>query len=362
MAITVFSKTLNRELDLEKLSEFYEENIKNDSFLDFRSFVSSDVLCPSCRVDGAILVVSPDSKRQKHVTFKNLKGQSAHLENCDLANSLEKTDVTLGVELKSKENIEVTRVIRKYICAGIELNFFDQSDIEKMRDWTLEMRSKKDFLVEDNLHYLNLLHFLVIRSDRNRYRYTTNPQPKELAPKDIEIEVYKSLAHKIETPEIPVEYQDLASYKTVVKKAISLIKSKKGTYCFDPTILDKKYKTALHLSLSVIAGNKTLREKLGIRGKSKPIMAYCSLLLFVSDWDGKKALEKHKKIMNLKEVRDDLSGNVIGGEHPFSDYDAWKLLKFVSNMNEKSEWFNNIEEDFLHEKLRMQSIHSALTK
>jgi len=361
MAITVFSKTLNRELDLEKLNEFYEENIKDDLFLDFRSFVSSDVLCPSCRVDGAILVISPDSKRQKHVTFKNSKGQSAHLENCDLEKYLEKTDTTLGVELKSKENIEVTRVIRKYICAGIELNFFDQSDIEKMRNWTLEMRSKKDFLVEDNFHYLNLLHFLMIRRDRNSYRYTTNPQPKKLAPKDIEIEVYKSLAHKIETPEIPSEYQELASYKTVVKKAISLIKSKKGTYCFDPTILEKKYETVLRLSPSVMA-NKTLRDKLGMRGKSKTIMAYCSLLLFVSDWDGKKALEKHKEIIKLKEVKDDFSGNVIGGEHPFSDYDAWKLLKFVSDMNEKSKWFNNIEEDFLNEKLRMQSIHTVLIK
>ncbi|HHN8710730.1 TPA: hypothetical protein ACP6WH_004913, partial [Escherichia coli] len=83
MAITVYSRTFKKELDMVQLLNHYSsDNALN--FSDFKEFVAFDAECPICNVSGAIVVSEGYSKRtnkivsQSHFSFRTKDGTDAH--------------------------------------------------------------------------------------------------------------------------------------------------------------------------------------------------------------------------------------------------------------------------------------------
>lgn len=81
MAITVYSRTFKKELDIVQLLNLYSSNnVLN--FSDFKEFVAFDAECPICNVSGAIVVSEGYSKTtnkivsQSHFSFRKKTEQT----------------------------------------------------------------------------------------------------------------------------------------------------------------------------------------------------------------------------------------------------------------------------------------------
>lgn len=368
MPITAFSKAFRRELDVKQLEDLHKEFLEEKNLEpNFRNFVESDVECPCCNVFGGKVISegisSKTGKRvkQTHFAFRNFDGGDAHLIFCDYYTGVDRqnqatneSNITIG-----KSNDVVTAEIRKYVCAAIEQCIFTQSDIRDMRQWFLEVRSNQDFPIEESYHHLNILQKMATR------RYSNRDRNLDLGIKynqdfDLESAIYKSLAHKLDLPEIPTDnpiLKQILSRNTIIKKAISISKKDHGLYGFDRETLEEKYRLAKRLSGTIIVKNSLLIEKLGFNSKNSNnyVMAYSAILLFVSDWNIENAYQKHFLISQVNQINDDTLGNVIG-LNPFIHYDAWIALKFVSEWKKK---LNDIDLDaeFIKEKDRLKAIY-----
>lgn len=366
MAITAYSKTFKRELDVEQLKRLCNNHLKEKNFAEF---VKIDIECPCCGVIGARVVnesISPISNiavKQAHFAFNNNNGVDAHLLFCDYYSG---QDGLIQVEKDSFINLsksgnEVTEAIRKLVCSAIYHNYFNQLDIRNMRKWFYDMRSNQDILVEYSKHQLNVLRKSIVRSKRNVEEYVVDRELLKNDWFDLDDEVYESLATKFL---FPYDIRDInglnyiLSRKSIIKKAISLSKKNHGMYEFDRSRLDEKYKLATRLSLRIIDHSEFFYQKLG-RSVAKarannPLMAYSATLLFVNDWDFKKSCQMHLDI-TLSTYVDENLGNTIG-LNPFIHYDAWIALGYSSKWSKRHTEFD-FESEFEKEKERLKILY-----
>ncbi|MFW6511846.1 hypothetical protein [Acinetobacter baumannii] len=366
MAITAYSKSFKRELDVEQLKRLFNDHLKDKNFAEF---VKIDIECPCCGVVGARVVnesISPISNiavKQAHFAFKNNNGVDAHLLFCDYYSG---QDSLIHVEKDSVINLsrsgnEVTEAIRKLVCSAIYNNYFNQSDIRNMRKWFYEMRSNQDILVEYSKHQLNVLRKSITRSKRNDEKYIVDKELLKNDWFDLDEEVYESLATNFM---YPYDIRDInglnyiLSKKSIIRKAISLSKKNHGMYEFDRSRLDEKYKLATRLSLHIIDHSEFFYQKLG-RSVAKarannPLMAYSATLLFVNDWDFKKSCRMHLDI-TLSTYVDENLGNTIG-LNPFIHYDAWIALSYSSKWSKRHIGFD-FETEFEKEKERLKILY-----
>jgi hypothetical protein len=371
MAITAFSKTFNREVDVKQLHNLHQKFEKDLRLVpDFRKFVESDIECSCCNISGArivnegVSITTQKIVKQAHFAFKGKNEGDSHLVFCDHYTGLDRQDQTTNdcsFKIRKSGNA-ITEIVRKYVCKAIEQGIFLQSDIRDMRQWFLSVRSREDFFIKRSQHHLSLLRETILRFENNKDQYIVDMSIVNSDLFDIDNEVYKSLAYKITPPKLPTDRRNLKHVLTrraIVKKAISISIKDHGIYGFDRSFLEDKYILTTQLSMKIIDLNPLLKSKIGnsiskTRGNN-PIMAYSAILLFISKWDIEKAYEKHILISNITSIKDENLGNIMG-LNPFIHYDAWVALKFVS------EWRTNLndfdmDEEYTKEKSRLQAIY-----
>ena len=366
MAITAYSRSFKRELDVSQVKNLFQ---KIQSDIDFSEFIKVDIECPCCGVIGARVVsesISPTTNlavKQAYFAFKNDSGVDAHLlyfvYYAGQENRLH-TDKESIINLSRSGN-EITEAIRKLVCSAISNNYFNQIDIRNMRQWFYDMRSNQDFLVVSSKHQLNVLRKTIVRDKRNTDEYKVDKDLLKYEWFDLDNEVYESLATKFPFPYKVKEINGLNyifSKKSIIKKATSISNKNSGLYEFDRYRLDDKYKLATRLSIHIINNDKFFFHKIGSSvakaRANNPLMAYSATLLFVNDWDYKKSCTMHNDII-LSSTEDFNLGNTIG-LNPFIHYDAWLALRFTSN------WMKNFpdfdfDSEFLKEKQRLKEIY-----
>ncbi|WP_411691843.1 hypothetical protein [Acinetobacter gandensis] len=371
MPITAYSKTFKRELQVSQLEDLHSQFVEQLKLNpDFRLFVKDDVECPCCNISNGIVVregvSSKNNKvvKQAHFSFRNNEDQDAHLKFCDYYNGVDKLKTYTNnciVEFKDSD-LATTEIIRHLICAAIENDIICQSDIRDMRNWFLNIRSKKDIYLEDSSIILNTLHQMTLNEHFSKsryipvYAYEADPNFK------LELEVYRSLSHNLEKdllPERESQIYTLLKLKTFINKAITISKKDHGLYSFDRTLLEPEYKKTIHVSYKIILSIPELSKKYGRSilekaRKNNAFMAYSALLLFTSNWDINEALLKHEKIYNIKDINDLNLGNTIG-INPFLDYLSWTLLKYIHELRVKNK-INNVNHLYENEKNKLKTL------
>lgn len=177
MAITVFSKKLDRELDVLQYFSMLDHDLKNDPELNYisdveRLNVKEDVICPSCGVENAIIVSGArnsrnQSIRQPHFRFTDENGNDSHHEYCDLKTIKPFKDMTSSYEsfLHQKTNSHLTSVIGEIISSALTNGIIKVSDMINFRQWHFNI--KKDNVVQVLFNPEKLFPYGVYKSRKN---------------------------------------------------------------------------------------------------------------------------------------------------------------------------------------------------
>ena len=66
--------------------------------------------------------------------------------------------------------------------------------------------------------------------------------------------------------------------------------------------------------------------------KTKYLLAFAALLLFISEWELNTAVGKLARIVSASVPLDETLGNVMG-LNPFHDFEAWAMLKILRELS-----------------------------
>ncbi|CDX18249.1 conserved hypothetical protein [Mesorhizobium plurifarium] len=113
-----------------------------------------------------------------------------------------------------------------------------------------------------------------------------------------------------------------------------------GDAHLDRTKLRPYYEAAISLCTFVAANGGIdfgKRQPKIYRWKGAPtaLLALCTLVLFVSDWDMNAAIAAFAKLLSAPEPSDVALGNVIG-LNPFHEHGAWRLVTASGEIAAKS--------------------------
>jgi hypothetical protein len=371
VAITVYSKRFKSELDKEQLESLYLKIVSSD--LDgFRVFVNEDAECPMCNVTGAHYVSEGYSRltnkkiKQAHFAFRKPDGADAHKVFCDHYNGPDKIRDSGGEAFIKfgKDGSEVTVLVREIVCRGIEHKVFNQTDIRNMRKWFSDLRESGSLVISYSPHVINLLRAsFYSQGDSGKYEVQEGKQYESWF--NINDEVYKSLRYKYPSFfNIDLNTKEnnplMRLYSnTLARQAHRLVIKDKGLKIFDRRELNDKYVAAMHLSTTITKQYDFLRRKFSTPlsiTRNNQLLALSALLLFVSDWDEKIAVEKFNMLANAEASIIPNAGNVIG-MNPFIHYDAWKIIHRVQDLIDSLPDFSNLDEEFQSEKLRLSELY-----
>lgn len=368
MSKTAYSKIYSREVDVEQLLALYGNhsiedsiNILKDIPDHIRQMVSLDIQCPSCGVEGAVLVSGAKSKstakslRQAHFRFTSNSNEDAHRPFCEFSPSdNDSPNVSELIDFGSARSHE-TRVIRDMVCKGIEAKIFDQSDIRAMRQWFFDLKSANTYRLTASVDTLTFLYHLAV----------TNPHDSFIHhPSHASIPGFNwKYAARLKMTQINSDLIKATQGFSLLNnkaEASKLINRYKDTEVFNVEPLEPYYDKTIELCTF-------LARALGFPAKAwvnyrwgkvpSALLAFCSLLLSVSAWEINNSIQKLALILESPEPQSSLHGNVIG-LNPFTDYSAWKAIKKISELESKFETHfdfnteleiieNNLKEEYL---------------
>lgn len=371
MAITVYSRTFKKELDIVQLLNLYSSNnVLN--FSDFKEFVAFDAECPICNVSGAIVVSEGYSKTtnkivsQSHFSFRTKDGTDAHKIFCDHYNGDDKQiDSSKDGFIKlGTSGSEITSIIRELVCRGIEHEEFNQEDIRNMRRWFTELRQSGTFSVNYSPHMINLVRASMY-SRKGEDTYIVDEERKNKSWFDINDEVYRSLRFKYPSLMIDMTnknnaiFYNLVNSATFTKQAYRLVARDRGYQVYDRRLLKDKYEATIRIAQKITRHHEFLFRKirsLSAVKKNNPLLAVSALLLFVSDWNETTAINKFIKLCGVGKSKNNDEGNVIG-LNPFIHYDAWNVIHQLKDLMVTLPDFSNLDEEFAKEKARLTELY-----
>ncbi|MDN4626583.1 hypothetical protein [Erwinia sp. PsM31] len=371
MAITVYSKKFEIELDKEQLERLYLKNM-SDNLDGFRQFVHEDAECPMCNATGAYYVSEGYSKitgkkvKQACFAFRKADDTDAHKVFCDHYTGPDKVRDSGGDAFIKfgKDGSEITILVRELVCRGIEHKIFNQTDIRNMRKWFAGLRESGNVVINYSPHIINLIRAsFYSKGDADEYVVQDGKQYESWF--NINDEVYESLKYKY-PPFLNIDLNTeennplMRLYsKTLAKQAHRLIIKDKGIRIFDRRELNDKYVAVMHLSTAIIKRYDSLRRKfttpLSIM-RNNQLLAVSALLLFVSDWNENMAIDKFNMLANVGNSTMPDAGNVIG-MNPFIHYDAWKIIHRIQDLIDSLPDFASIDKEFQVEKKRLSELY-----
>ncbi|MGS0569388.1 hypothetical protein ACU8V6_13015 [Vibrio alginolyticus] len=154
MALTVFSKKLNCEVDAVQYLSLLGHNLKIDPELNSvtdeeRDIVKNDVICPSCGVANAIIVSGFRNDRnyairQPHFRFVDEHGNESHHEYCDLKTVKPFKDITSSYEsfFNQKSKSHITKLIGNIISSALTNESIGVKDMIDFRQWHFNLKKR----------------------------------------------------------------------------------------------------------------------------------------------------------------------------------------------------------------------------
>lgn len=342
MTLTAYSHRFAAELDvaqwLSRMGGIPIDSVDLRNIDDsFRRDAAGDLECPSCGARGAVLVSAGvgrrtgRSVRQATFRFNAPNGGDAHDPLCDFAGGIDSSTTPLGhVDYQSRDWL--TSEIRRLVCAGIAAGVFTQGDMRAMRLWFLERRRTAQISVTLDERIPK------IAVDIRRWYGIRSSIPFAPALGDVPGFDWKSAATSVViAPFRPLEElfrsrrlwpgpNDLGPITTLVKRL-------QGTTTFDPTVLDKEFSAAESLVNFIFSNHSTFarrRDRCYHKQNMEPrapLLAFASLLLFVSKWDLPTAARGFARVASAT-VESEVDGNLIG-LNPFVELRSVALIKML---------------------------------
>jgi len=104
-----------------------------------------------------------------------------------------------------------------------------------------------------------------------------------------------------------------------------------GRTMFDPTILEDEYRKTCSLAEFIGHNYAPLCAVKSCSGTAS-VMAFSALLLFLRGWDMNSAISDFANIASVCGRANPALGNIMG-LNPFHDYEAWRILKLMQDLN-----------------------------
>ncbi|HIF9248777.1 TPA: hypothetical protein ACX6Q2_003699 [Photobacterium damselae] len=334
MAISVRSIYLDKEIDAEQLKSIFDKNLYS-KFSSFRDFVANDVRCPYCDADNGIYVKQKekDGKIIANACFRFPK----HNEHC-VYEEKNKTLIKLNTYdvYYSDANDGITKLIRKFICAGIENHLFNQNDIRMYREW---FRNTNFYTYE----LINIDEILINISKVSKFKEnSTDKYYYKNGNVDIDYETYCFLHFKL-------GFFLKETRLTKTKYLTDFIEKNNNKKCFvfsDLKMVDDISKKADRLYLYIFHTHRHSYYR-GVKDKNNITMSFICLLLYLSDWDFDNAKKLFIKIDEIESVENLDLGNVVG-VNPLKSYSKYRSITILNNINKKIDF--NLEDEFLRAK------------
>ncbi|WP_155930620.1 hypothetical protein [Mesorhizobium sp. L2C084A000] len=306
-----------------------------------REWMRGDLLCPSCRCGGASLVRSDVKKgtqntRQAHFRFIDQYGHSAHKIGCDFFPIDETPGVVRDVEVRFDANDKDTKIIRELVCKAIATGECNREDIFRLRSWFLMFREANSFVVKgiplmaDWAYSIRRLPFYEAISFDPLHARMPGFDRKRAAQRDLAFH-YRDFVETM--PRVLID----ADVRDRTKRILSGFHG--STLIAMAPLRDRFGRAARLAALMADYGKLALRRKVGpgIFGNAPPaLLAFSSLLLFVSDWSIDEALRRFSRLLPSPVPEDLTMSNVIG-LNPFHDFGALELAHFISRLPPSTE-------------------------
>lgn len=342
MSQTAFSRHFARELDVRQLLKLRGitktlTQAEYELTPEDRAWMRADLLCPSCRCDGASIVRSDvvrgrGNTRQAHFRFTNPAGQTAHAQGCDFYALNDVAGIQTGVDVSFTANDRDTKVVRELVCKAIAVGELKKTDIFEMRSWFLDQRTAGSFVVRGDVSMVDWLYAMNRRLGYEAVRFelahATLPgfNPRVAALRDLAFH-YRDFRQTLPRVGIDADVRDRT--KRIIQRHAGL-----PLISMEP--LRPRYETTVQLArLMVEYGDLPLSKPNFHRGAVRKIpevlIAFSATLLFVSQWDLPLALRRFATIHNAPVPNDLTAGNVIG-LNPFHDFAALELARFISTL------------------------------
>jgi len=328
----------------------------------WRAEIEHDIECPSCFVRGAEIVSAARSRtsgqRIRQACFRFVS--PGHHPDCDFAGTDRQNAIPENLVDLSSEKSELTRAVRRLVCAGIESRAFNQKTIRDMRDWFFRVKQDSHFVVTldpqfplwaesiwrtisfwrrdeiDDLKYIGALSTIPGFDWREAAKSVLRRRYEH---------VYEAIR------------QERCFADGVMARVSVLAMRYKGQTVFDPTVLQHKY------SASESLAHFMARHYLPLRGKSgrltmeiaPAVLALSALLQFVTEWHMPSAISLFVRLTAQAASADVTLGNVMG-LNPFHDFSAWACLKRfqASDMLPPSDFDLKVELTKVEAELRAQ--------
>lgn len=356
MSQTAFSRHYDRELDVRQLLRLrgVTASLAQADFdlsLAERTWMRQDLLCPSCRCDGASVVRSDvvnkrGNSRQAHFRFTGPDGQTAHGQGCDFFPMDEVEGVQTGVDVNFSANDKDTKVVRELVCKAIAAGEFSKINIFEMRAWFLDQRAFGSFMVKGDVSMADWLYALQRRLGYEALQFdpvhTTLPgfNQRTAALRDL---AFRYRDFRLSMPRVPIDAAARDRTKRLLQRHLNKTVISMET-------LRPHYEQTIQLTrLMAEYGSLPLSKPHSYRNWPSKIpevlLAFSATLLFVSQWDLDAALSRFSRILNAPTPADLTAGNVIG-LNPFHDFAALELARFISTLPSTSERAYDFEQEF----------------
>ncbi|HDL6991949.1 TPA: hypothetical protein PXM90_002269 [Yersinia enterocolitica] len=315
MTETAFSKSLKKEVDPEQ----YVELLGIDES-EIHAFAHQDVICPICETTGGTYVRASKSGnilKKAHFRFNGEEGESAHDPSCDFYGDRLSNEVGQHLVRFATDRTKITHVIRNLVCAGIQAGVFSQESMRLMRQWFFKKRAASTFSVQISDETLGWLEFII---QLQRYPYASlRDDLISFGPAQTTIpgfswkEAIQREAVRIHQPTLR-KLNELKIWPKHIIELHKFVTNSSQRLLIDPTLLRDEYAKTLQLTSFIVNNYKEFKNK-AVRDKADgevKLLAFSALLLFVSNWNIERAVDKFAVIANITKVDDLLAGNFIG--------------------------------------------------
>lgn len=326
MPITAYSNYFSREISVEQYINLCENESFNSAIL-----CRTDMECPICSAKGGTIVSAAraysDNREIRQATFRF----NNHDRYCDYSVSDNDADSQYGFRINSRKNI--TTLIAKLTCSGIELGIFTQQTMRDFRRWLFNIRKANSIELEvtpDTIesvesilndmpkifHYHN--EFVELDSLHQYSKHLKNFTPENIA--------------KIKfTKENKFHLHDLFELRYYLgKDEIKKIKKYSSTMNQEDI---KKYKRAVYAlrAFTLFSTEKEMQQIMSCNYSMNITDAFFTYLLWVSNWQIKVAIESFIKIK--EHTPNDINlANIIS----INIFDNNRLFKSIELINTKA--------------------------
>lgn len=343
MPITAYSVEARRELDLEQWLALNAYQPENDPELlslppELRAKASVDIECSCCGARGASLVRGARSRgtgkavAQGHFRFRTADGANPHAPLCDFFDE----QAVRGTEYLfsfADDRSALTRAIRDLVCRGISAGLFSQADMRSMRLWFLHEKTAHALVLDVTPEELQWCIDMQAAGAATPASLPFTPGHGAIPGFDWNMAARLEWARR--NRDLFAE-MDRGVYfrRQTIAQPLRLLGQHGGQVVLDPSALRDRYEVACRLARFAafylfdtgVKPPAIVDQHPSLWGPAaRAVLAFCSLLLFVSDWDIQGASALFGRIKSVRPVPDALDGNLIG-LNPFHDYPAWQVI------------------------------------